>query len=82
MKALSPDYINGLSLLGGEPFEMQNQCALLPLLKKVKSTFPHKDIWCYTVYLFDSEFCQDSRARCECTDEILQHVDVLVDGAM
>lgn len=80
LKALSPDYINGLSLLGGEPFEKQNQRELLPLLKKVRNTFPHKNIWCYTGYLFDRELCQESRARCECTDEMLQYIDVLVDG--
>lgn len=80
MKALSPDYIEGLSLLGGEPFEKKNQRFLLPLLKKVKSTFPHKNIWCYTGYLYDQELLQESRARCECTDEMLQLIDVLVDG--
>ena len=39
-----------------------------------------EDIWCYTGYLYDSELCQNSRARCECTDEMLQYIDVLVDG--
>lgn len=80
LKALSPDYISGLTLLGGEPFEKQNQRVLLTLLKKVKKSYPHKNIWCYTGYLFDQELLKDSRARCECTDEMLGYIDVLVDG--
>ena len=80
LAALSPDYIKGLSLLGGEPFEKQNQQVLLPLLRKVKNSFPHKNIWCYTGYLMDRELLQDSRARCKYTDEMLQYIDVLVDG--
>jgi anaerobic ribonucleoside-triphosphate reductase activating protein len=80
LKALSPDYIDGLSLLGGEPFERQNQRVLLPFLKKVKSCYPGKNIWCYTGYLFEEELLKDSRARGECTDELLSMIDVLVDG--
>lgn len=80
LNALSPDFINGLTLLGGEPFEPQNQRALVPFLKKVKEQFPHKNIWCYTGYLFDEELLKDSRARCEVTDEMLSMIDVLVDG--
>lgn len=78
--ALSYDFIDGLSLLGGEPFEKQNQRILLPFIKKVKKSFPGKNIWCYTGYLFDKELLQESRARCECTDEMLKLIDVLVDG--
>ncbi|MBQ8227991.1 MAG: anaerobic ribonucleoside-triphosphate reductase activating protein [Clostridia bacterium] len=80
LNALAPDFINGLSLLGGEPFEPQNQRALLPFLKKVKELYPTKNIWCYTGYLFDAELLKDSRARCEVTDEMLSMIDVLVDG--
>ncbi len=80
LKAISPDFINGLTLLGGEPFEPQNQRVLLPLLKKVKEQYPTKNIWCYTGYLFDEELLKDSRARCEVTDEMLSVIDVLVDG--
>jgi anaerobic ribonucleoside-triphosphate reductase activating protein len=80
IEALSNHYINGFSLLGGEPFEKQNQRVLLPFLQKVKSLFPQKNIWCYTGYTFDQELLQDSRAKCECTDEMLKHIDVLVDG--
>lgn len=77
---LKPDYINGLSLLGGEPFEVQNQGALLTLLEQVKNQFPQKDVWCYTGYLFDKDLLCDSRARCEHTDKLLSFVDTLVDG--
>ena len=76
----SPDYIDGLSLLGGEPFEPQNQEVLLPFLRKVKNELPNKNIWCYTGYLFDRELLSESRARCEFTDEMLSLIDVLVDG--
>ena len=80
LEYLSPDYVDGLSLLGGEPFEPQNQQALLPFLKKVKEKYPNKDIWCYSGYLLDEELLKESRARCEYTDEMLSLIDVLVDG--
>ena len=80
IKALEPDYIDGLTLLGGEPMEKVNQRGLLPLLKTVKKLFPQKTIWCYTGYTLETELLSDSRARCECTDEILSFIDVLVDG--
>ena len=80
LKALEPDFVDGLSLLGGEPFEPENQRVLLPFLKKVRERFPKKNIWCYTGYLFDKELLGESRARCECTDEMLSLIDVLVDG--
>ena len=77
---LSPRYINGLSLLGGEPFEPSNQAALLPFLRRVRAELPDKTVWCYTGYLFDKELLGESRARCEHTDEMLSLIDVLVDG--
>ncbi len=80
LNALEPGYINGLSLLGGEPFEPQNQRVLVPFLRKVKERYPKKDIWCYSGYLFDRELLSGSRARCEVTDEMLSMLDVLVDG--
>lgn len=80
LEYLKPTFVNGLSLLGGEPFEKKNQEALVPFLRKVKSTFPDKDIWCYTGYLFDKELLKESRARCEFTDEMLSMIDILVDG--
>lgn len=80
MDALAPGYINGLSLLGGEPFEPQNQKVLVGLLREMKEKYPRKDVWCYSGYLFDKELQAESRARCEYTDEMLAMIDVLVDG--
>ncbi len=78
--SLKPDYIEGLTLLGGEPFEPENQRVLVKLLKKVREIYPHKSIWCYTGYLMDEELLKESKARCEVTDEMLSYIDVLVDG--
>ncbi len=78
--ALDSDYVNGFSLLGGEPFEPQNQRVLVHLLKRIKKTYPDKDIWCYSGYIFDKDLRGESRARCEVTDEMLSYIDVLVDG--
>ncbi len=78
--ALAPGYIKGLSLLGGEPFEPDNQRALLPLLRQVRARYPDKTVWCYTGYLLDRELLMPSRARCEVTDQMLRCVDILVDG--
>lgn len=80
LEMLSPDYIDGLTLLGGEPMETDNQRALLPFLKKVKERYPRKNIWCYTGYTLETDLLSESRARCEVTDEMLSLIDVLVDG--
>ena len=80
MECLAPDYIKGLTLLGGEPFEPVNQRVLVKFIKKVRETYPKKNIWCYTGYLLDEELLKPSRARCEVTDEMLSYIDVLVDG--
>ena len=80
IKSLKSDFCDGLSLLGGEPFEPCNQEALLPFLKRVKSEVPSKDIWCYTGYLFDEELLKESRAKTENTIKMLKLIDVLVDG--
>ena len=60
--------------------EQSNHRVLLPFIKKVKNTFPEKDIWCYTGYTFETDLLGESRARCEGTDELLNNIDVLVDG--
>ena len=81
LKSLEPYYVNGLTLLGGEPFEPANQRGLLPFLKRMKREFPEKTVWCFTGFTLDKELLQDgSYARCEVTDEMLSYVDVLVDG--
>ena len=48
LRALEPAYVDGLTLLGGEPFEPENQAVLLGLLKKVRAAYPEKNIWCYS----------------------------------
>ncbi|MDE6059323.1 MAG: anaerobic ribonucleoside-triphosphate reductase activating protein [Clostridia bacterium] len=80
LESLAPDYIAGLSLLGGEPFEPENQHALLPFIKKVKSRFPHKTVWCYTGYTFDLNAMKEAQANSEVTREFLGLLDILVDG--
>ncbi len=83
LKALESDYIQGLTLLGGEPFEPVNQERLVPFLKRLRETYPKKDIWCYTGYLLEELLGLETgsgRARCEVTDEMLSLLDVLVDG--
>lgn len=79
--ALKPNHIKGLTLLGGEPMEPQNQERLLPLLKRIRKEFGNqKDIWCYTGYTLEKDLLNKSRARCEYTDEMLANIDTLVDG--
>ena len=77
LAALEPGYIQGFTLLGGEPFEPENQVELVHLLQKVRETYPEKDIWCYTGYLFEDiaagKVGEYGRA-------LLEQLDVLVDG--
>ncbi len=80
LSALSPDYVAGFTLLGGEPFEPQNQKAIAPLLEKIKERYPHKTIWCFTGYVLEKDLLNPSRARCEHTDKMLSLIDVLIDG--
>ena len=78
---MAPDYICGLSLLGGEPMEPQNQAVLLPLLQRLKALYPQKTVWCYSGYTYEELIGQkESRCRCPHTDEMLALIDVLVDG--
>lgn len=80
LEMLAPDYIDGLTLLGGEPFEPANQRDLLPFVKRVKEQYPNKTIWCFSGFRLDDELLKESYARCEVTDELLSYIDVLVDG--
>ena len=79
LDSLAPAYIHGLTLLGGEPMEPDNQRTLLPLLRRLKAEYPRKTVWCYSGYTYE-ELTGVSRARCEVTDEMLSLIDVLVDG--
>lgn len=81
LRLLDHSYIDGLTLLGGDPMEPSNQRALMPLLRKIRSRLPGKTIWCYTGFLLDEELLREgSHPRCEVTDEMLRCMDVLVDG--
>jgi anaerobic ribonucleoside-triphosphate reductase activating protein len=77
---LAPDYISGLTLLGGEPFEPENQPVLAEFLKKVRAKFPQKTIWCYTGFTLDKELLGKSRAVTPYIMDMLKNIDVLVDG--
>lgn len=77
---LSPQYINGLTILGGEPFEPENQRQLVSLLRKVREALPEKNIWCFTGYTLEKLLDPNEHCRCEVTDEMLSMIDVLVDG--
>lgn len=80
IKALRPDYIRGLTLLGGEPMEYQNQVGLLPFIRRVRTELPQKDIWCFSGYLFDTQIRDEMCAKWAETRELLSYIDVLVDG--
>lgn len=80
LEALKPDYIHGLSLLGGEPFEPQNQKALLPFLRRFKEMYPHKTVWCYSGYDFEKDMLTGNLGPWEITQEMLSYIDILVDG--
>lgn len=80
MEALKPDYIKGLSLLGGEPLDPKNQEGLLPVVKKAKELYPDKPIWCYTGYLFDEQVLNGMSKTNKTTNELLKYIDYVVDG--
>ena len=77
---LRPAYIQGLTVLGGEPLEAENQRDLLPFLRRVRDVYPTKTIWIYSGFTYEELHDPACRARSEATDEILSLIDVLVDG--
>ncbi len=81
IQAIAPDYIAGFSLLGGEPFEPENQAVLAPLLRRIRKAYPQKNIWCYTGYTYDVDLMPGGSVfRAGVTDNMLSCIDVLVDG--
>ena len=78
--ALKPSHISGLTLLGGEPFEPENQRELVKLLRRVRDELPEKNIWSFTGFVLDQDLLDGGRKHCEVTDEMLSLLDVLVDG--
>ena len=77
---LAPGYIRGITYLGGEPFEPENQPALLELSRRIKAKYPEKSIWSFTGYLFDRDILAKRLGPWEITRELLSYLDVLVDG--
>ncbi len=80
IEALRPYYVRGLTLLGGEPMEYENQVGLLPFVRRVRKELPDKDIWCFSGFLFDREIVGQMCRKWEITRELLSYFDVMVDG--
>ncbi len=80
LELLKPDYIQGFTVLGGEPFEPENQQVLAGLLARIRKTYPQKDIWCYSGYLIDRDLVPGGKVHTGVTEEMLSYIDVLVDG--
>lgn len=80
LEALSPDYIKGLTLLGGEPMEQENQRGLLPLLRQFRERFAEKTVWCFTGYDYEKDILGRMYQEWPETKEMLSYIDVLVDG--
>lgn len=81
LESLKPSYISGLTILGGEPFEPENQVVLAPFLEKVRKIFPEKNIWCYSGYIFETDILpENGKKHTEFTKRMLNCIDVLVDG--
>ena len=80
ISALSPQYIKGFTLLGGDPFEPENQVTLAPFLEKIRSVYPDKSIWCYTGYDYEKDLLTGKKGDAELVMRMLNSIDVLVDG--
>ena len=80
LSMLRPDHIRGLTLLGGEPFEPQNQGPVVELLRQVRKKYPDKSIWAFSGYVFDKDILSGRLGPWEVTKEFLSYLDVLVDG--
>ena len=81
IESLGAVFCDGLTILGGEPMEPENQRELLPFVRNFKALYPNKTVWCYSGYTWEQLTGKEpSPARCEVTDELLALLDVLVDG--
>lgn len=80
LETLKPDYIKGLTLLGGEPMEHVNQIGLLPFIRRVKEMYPQKSIWCFTGYTFETDILDRMCKEYAETAELISYFDVIVDG--
>lgn len=80
IESLEPSYIQGITLLGGEPFEPENQKALLPFMRRLKERYPDKDVWAFTGYVYDRDLVPGGSRYTEDTEGLLDTIDILVDG--
>lgn len=80
IRLLAPKHIQGFTVLGGEPFEPENQVELVHLLRRVRETYPDMNIWCYSGYLYDVDMIKGGKVYTDVTEEMLSYIDVLVDG--
>ena len=81
IEACRKNYISGLTILGGEPFEEENQVALLPFIEKFKKECPGKNLWMFTGYVYEKDLVVGGKKFVEnVTEKILENVDMLVDG--
>lgn len=80
LQSLEPEFIQGLTILGGEPFEEENQQPVYDFICKVRARYPQKDIWMFTGYVYDKDLIPGGRKYTEVTDGILDQIDVMVDG--
>lgn len=80
IELLKPDYIEGITVLGGDPFEYVNQKGVLPLIRRIKKELPNKSIWFFSGYLLDKEILGDMCKKYDETKELISYIDVLVDG--
>ncbi len=80
IRMLGEEYIQGLTVLGGEPFEPENQPEVTRLLRRTKERYPDKNIWCYSGYLYDTDMQKGGKVYTDVTEEMLSYIDVLVDG--
>lgn len=80
LKMMAPSYIKGITLLGGEPFEPQNQPALLELVKRIRQKYPDKSIWAFSGYLYEKDILAGRLGDPAITRAFLELIDVLVDG--
>lgn len=80
LEMMAPSYIKGITLLGGEPFEPQNQPALLELVKRIRQKYPDKSIWAFSGYLYEKDILAGRLGDPAITRAFLEHIDVLVDG--
>ncbi|MCI8583474.1 MAG: anaerobic ribonucleoside-triphosphate reductase activating protein [Dorea sp.] len=80
IRMLGEEFIQGLTVLGGEPFEPENQPEVAKLMRRVKEEYPEKDIWCYSGYLYDADMQKGGKVYTDVTEDMLSCIDVLVDG--